>query len=88
MRYANQFLEEVLDILKDRGTVYDVPRHTMENVAARWSLTLGIPITAEQATLCMIDLKLARLSRSPRHEDSARDVVGYATILNELVKEA
>ncbi len=87
MKYADQFLDEVLTILKDRGTAYDIPRNTMENVAARWSLTLGTTISAEQATLCMIDLKMARLSRFPRHEDSARDVVGYAAILNEIVKD-
>ncbi len=87
MKYADQFLDEVRTVLKDRGTAYDLPQNTMESVAARWSLTLGITITAEQATLCMIDLKLARLSRFPQHEDSARDVVGYAAILNEIVKE-
>jgi len=32
----------------------------------------------------MIDLKLARLVRDPRHLDSIRDVAGYAAVLSEV----
>jgi len=53
-------------------------------IAARWSITLGHPVTPAQVALCMIDLKLARLAYDPRHLDSLRDVAGYAAVLCEV----
>ena len=53
-------------------------------IAARWSLTLGRPVTPEQVVLCMIDLKLARLAADPLHRDSLVDVIGYAALLPEV----
>lgn len=35
-------------------------------------------ITPEDVALCMIQVKLARLAKSPDHEDSILDVAGYA----------
>jgi hypothetical protein len=34
--------------------------------------------------LCLIDLKLARLARPPKHLDSQVDVAGYAAVLREV----
>jgi hypothetical protein len=34
--------------------------------------------------LCLIDLKLARLARDPKHLDSIVDVAGYAAVLREV----
>ncbi|MGE0854430.1 MAG: DUF6378 domain-containing protein [Geminicoccaceae bacterium] len=59
-------------------------REAMATIAARWSLTLGHPVTPEQVVLCMIDLKLARLRRDPAHQDSMVDLIGYATVLHEV----
>ena len=56
----------------------------MAAIAARWSLTLGHPVTAAQVVLCMIDVKLTRLTRDPKHQDSALDVAGYAALLHEV----
>lgn len=56
----------------------------MAAIAARWSLTLGTSISAQQVVLCMIDLKLARLAHDPQHRDSAIDVIGYAALLPEV----
>jgi hypothetical protein len=46
----------------------------MAAIAARWSLTLGRPVTPAQVTLCMIDLKLARLCHDPAYRDGVLDV--------------
>ena len=54
-------------------------------VAKRWSLTLGVDVSAEQVIICLIDLKLARLNSTPGHHDSILDVAGYAAILNEII---
>ena len=58
----------------------------MAAIAARWSLTLGHPVTPAQVVLCMMDLKLTRLARDPGHQDSILDLVGYAAILHEVTK--
>ena len=56
----------------------------MAAVAARWSITLGRPVTPAQVVLCLIDLKLARLGHDPAHADSILDVAGYAAVLQEV----
>jgi hypothetical protein len=45
---------------------------------------LGVAVTPAQVALCLIDLKLARLTRDPSHLDSVVDVAGYAAILSEV----
>ena len=59
----------------------------MAAVAARWSITLGQPVTPAQVVLCLIDLKLARLGHDPAHADSILDVAGYAAVLQEVAGE-
>jgi hypothetical protein len=55
-----------------------------EQVAARWSLTLGSAVSPAQVVLCLIDLKLSRLAGDPKHLDSQVDVAGYAAVLREV----
>ncbi len=71
-------------VLEERRDDYGDPSEQFRAIAARWSITLGTPVTADQVVLCMIDLKLARLAYDPRHFDSIVDVIGYAVLLNEL----
>ncbi|MFN4206765.1 MAG: DUF6378 domain-containing protein [Agrobacterium albertimagni] len=47
-------------------------------------MTLGHPVTPAEVVLCMIDLKLTRLVRDPRHQDSILDIAGYAAVLSEV----
>jgi hypothetical protein len=72
--------------VEDRRKCYGDPAASMAAIAARWSLTLGQPVTPAQVALCLIDLKLARLAHDPAHFDSTRDVVGYAAVLREVVR--
>ena len=69
-----------------RQQAYGDPATSMAAVAARWSITLGVPITAEQVVLCLIDLKLSRLCHDPKHYDSAVDIAGYAALLREVTR--
>ena len=78
------FLDQAAHVLREREATYGDPRQSMAAIAARWSITLGHPVTPAQVALCMIDLKLARLVRDPRHLDSIRDVAGYAAVLCEV----
>lgn len=84
MRHANRLLEEATRTLAERGESYGSPQPLFENVAKRWSLTLGAEVTAAQVVLCLIELKLARLNGNSKHHDSMVDVAGYAGILNEI----
>ncbi len=62
----------------DRDGTYGPPADDYGRTAAMWSAILGIPVTAEQAILCMIAVKISRLCNSPEHRDSLVDLAGYA----------
>jgi hypothetical protein len=71
-------------LVNRRRREYGEPVDLFEQVAARWSLTLRTRLSPAQVVLCLIDLKLARLARDPKHLDSQVDVAGYAAVLREV----
>ncbi len=77
-------LRQAANVVANRRAVYGEPRSAMDLVARRWSITLGRPVTPAQVALCLIDLKLARLSHDPGHLDSMVDIAGYAAVLREV----
>ncbi|MDN2579008.1 DUF6378 domain-containing protein [Aquibium sp. ELW1220] len=83
---AQALLSEAARIVSDRRVAYGDPASSMAAIAARWSVTLGAPVSAAQVVLCLIDLKLARLAHDPAHEDSILDVAGYAAVLQEVTR--
>jgi alpha-D-ribose 1-methylphosphonate 5-triphosphate synthase subunit PhnI len=83
---GEQMLHSAARLMEDRRKSYGDPAASMAAIAARWSLTLGRPVTPAQVVLCLIDLKLARLAYDPAHWDSLRDIAGYAAVLREVVR--
>ena len=83
---AQALLHEAARIVSERRVAYGDPASSMTAIAARWSVTLGTPVSAAQVVLCMIDLKLARLAHDPAHQDSILDVAGYAAVLQEVAR--
>jgi Domain of unknown function (DUF6378) len=81
---AEAFLEHAADLVTRRRREYGEPVDLFEQIAKRWSLTLGTKVSPAQVVLCLIDLKLARLARDPKHLDSQVDVAGYAAVLREV----
>jgi hypothetical protein len=81
---ASAFLRHADAILRDRRDSYGEPADFFDAVARRWSLALGVPITPRRVVLCLLEVKLQRLVRDPRHADSVADLAGYAAILSEL----
>ena len=79
-------LKHAAGVLAERSKTYGDPGKAMAAIAARWSLTLGHPVTPAEVVLCMIDLKLARLARDPKYRDGPIDVIGYAALLHEVTK--
>ncbi len=82
----NAILEHAAGTIAERRVTYGDPGTSMATVAARWSVTLGHPVTPTEVMLCMIDLKLARLAHDPSHRDSIVDVIGYAALLPEVTR--
>lgn len=78
-------LDQAAQVLDARAGTYGSAAASLAAVAARWSLTLGHTVTPAEVVLCMIDLKLARLTHDPAHHDSLLDVIGYAALLPEVL---
>ena len=74
-------LRQAADVVEERRQSYGEPAAFFQAVAKRWSLTLGIPITAAQVVLCQLDIKKQRLAHDP---DSIIDTAGYAACLEEV----
>ena len=83
---GEEMLHSAASLVEDRRKSYGDPAASMAAIAARWSVTLGQPVTPAQAVLCLIDLKLARLAHDPAHLEALRDVAGYAAVLREVVQ--
>ena len=66
---ARQILEHAIDVVEQRGAAYGRPDAIMAAIAARWSLTLGRPVTPAQVTL---DFILDERSRELVTEDERR----------------
>ena len=79
-------LQHAQGVIENCERIYGPAEESFAAIAARWSLVLGITVTPAQVALCLIDLKLARLSRDPKHLDSIVDVAGYAACLREVTR--
>lgn len=69
-----------------RGADYGHPLDDYTRTAALWSPILGIPVTAEQAILCMIQVKVSREVNRPKR-DNRVDMAGYAECLDRVHDE-
>jgi hypothetical protein len=83
---GEDMLRSAASLVADRRKCYGDPAVSMAAIAARWSVTLGQPVTPAQVVLCLIELKLARLAHDPTHLDSLRDIAGYAAVLREVAR--
>lgn len=81
---AIEFLGLVAGTIRERGDEYGDAVPLFNVIARRWSVALGCEVSPAQVAICLIDLKLARLSHNPSHADSIRDIAGYAAILAEI----
>jgi hypothetical protein len=85
---AEQLLEHAGGRVHRRRDEYGEPVDLFERVAVRWSQVVGTKVSPAQVIICLIDLKLARLTHDPRHLDSITDVAGYAGCLAEVLSDA
>jgi hypothetical protein len=82
----DELLEQAAAVVASGRDAYGEPVELFQQIARRWSLTLGVKVSPAQVALCLIDLKLVRLAHDPKHLDSIVDVAGYAAVLREVVR--
>lgn len=63
-----------------RSEDYGCPEENMRRIAILWGPIMGHAVTPAQVALCMAQLKVARLCKSPDHPDSWLDLAGYVAI--------
>jgi hypothetical protein len=85
---AEEFLEHAAALVTRRRRQYGTPVDLLERVAVRWSQVLGTKVTQAQGIVCLINLKVARLTHDQRHLDGIADIVGYAGCLAEVLHDA
>jgi Domain of unknown function (DUF6378) len=85
---AEEFLEHAAALVTRRRREYGEPADLFERVAVRWSQVVGTRVTPAHVIVCLVDLKVARLSHDPRHFDSITDIAGYAGCLAEVLSDA
>jgi hypothetical protein len=90
---AKSVLEQAHEVIYgEREQIYGAPDKNLKVIASYWSthLTakLGIPVavTVDDVSVMMMQLKIARLANSPKHEDSLVDICGYAALADRCNK--
>jgi hypothetical protein len=80
-------LHQAAEVVAQRRQQYGPPAEHFEQVARRWSFTIGTAVRPEQVLLCQLDLKFVRLAHDPGHRGSLVDLIGYSLLLQELVDD-
>ena len=83
-----ELLEHAADLVTRRRREYGEPVDVFEAIAKRWSSVFRTEVSAPQVVIALIDVKLVRLSRNPKHLDSIMDIAGYAGCLAEVLGDA
>jgi len=82
----DEFLSEAGRLINhDRNKDYGDAQKNFMDIADIWSVILNRPVTTKEVALCMIGVKMARLAKSPDHDDSWIDICGYSALGGELV---
>jgi hypothetical protein len=71
-------------VTKDRAATHGALANSFAAIAAIWSVRLGVPVTAAQVSIMMVDLKTVRAWGNPGHADNWVDIAGYAACGGEL----
>jgi hypothetical protein len=81
-----ELLEHAADLVSRRRREYGEPVDVFEAIAQRWSSIFRTEVSAAQVVLALLDVKLVRLTRNPKHLDSQVDIAGYAACLREVTR--
>jgi hypothetical protein len=89
METMNRFdlLDAAKQAVHDRGVEYGTPYDNHERIAVMWTAIMGVEFEPEQVALCLAAMKIARLSANRDHQDSWKDLAGYAATGSECLHE-
>ena len=71
-------------IMGNREDDYGEAHKNFSDIAALWSVVLGVDVQPWQVAACMSQLKLARAIKTSTHADSWVDMAGYVGLAVEL----
>ena len=79
-------LVEAADLINgERAEEYGTPADNFARIAKGWEVILGVGVTAEQVSLCMAWLKIARIAGGGKaSRDSFVDGAAYMALAAEL----
>lgn len=80
----DDFLRNAQAVANARDIEYGSPNVSMLRIAKLWSEYLGYSIDPHEVAICMLLVKVSRISESAEHKDSYFDIINYATIAGEL----
>lgn len=69
----------------DRNVQYGHPADDYGRTAALWTAILGTPVTARQAALCMVAVKISREVNRPSR-DNRVDGAGYFAVVDRITR--
>ena len=73
-------------ICGERENEYGTPKRNFECIANLWTAYKGIEITAQDVSMMMALLKIARIRTGAATEDSFVDLAGYAACGAEIAE--
>ena len=89
MSFATSPRAAILDqarqaVTRDRAATHGAVEASFAQIAAIWSVRLGVPVTPAQVAILLVDLKTVRAWGNPGHADNWIDIAGYAACGGEL----
>ena len=87
MKRTSEWLNDISQIVAERGADYGSAATNHRRISELWSGYLDTYISPEQAAMCMLLVKVSRLSESSQHDDSLRDLIGYACVYRKIIAE-
>ena len=80
----DEILRSAEAIAKARDIEYGSPNVSMLRISKLWTNYLGYSIDPHEVAICMLLLKVSRISEQAEHKDSYYDLINYATIAGNL----
>ena len=84
---TRELLSEIGTTLSERSNYYGSARTNHERISELWTGYLGDYVSPMQVSMCMLLVKVSRITESPNHRDSIKDLIGYAAIYHTLLSE-
>ena len=80
----DEILRNAEAIANARDIEYGSPNVSILRISKLWSEYLGYPIDPHEVAICMLLVKVSRISEQAEHKDSYYDLINYATIAGSL----